>query len=418
MNKIILLLCLLCHFLTVNAQTITGRLVDHNGTELPGVRLQLYIAQNTYEATSDINGYFTFNNVLVGISEEEKLPAGYAVSDNYPNPFNPKTRIEFSLPENGNIRINVFNILGQNVIEEIDKNVTGGSSFADLELNGLPNGFYFARVVMNGKYTVTKKLILMYGSRHLSASSVLPNLHLNKSNKANKTSLVLYLDSLVASNVIIGRKTFKNLPAMESSTLNLGDMAINRYCQGIPTVAHAGKTYNTVQIGTQCWLKENLDIGNMINTSANASNNGTVEKYCYNNVAANCDKYGGFYQWNEAMAYVITPGAKGICPDGWHIPIRDEFLTLDITVNSDGNSLKAKQGFWSASGITNASGFSAIFTGNRSDDSNFFFLGTYFWASSSYLADAAIYSMYDFSNTAYLEKTTKPHGFSIRCLKN
>ncbi|HSL89900.1 MAG TPA: hypothetical protein VK870_11395 [Ignavibacteriaceae bacterium] len=60
-------------------------------------------------------------------------------------------------------------------------------------------------------------------------------------------------------------------------------MTIDRFCPGTPTVTYAGKTYNTVQIGNQCWLKENLDVGNMIIGSLNQFDNGIIEKYCYNN---------------------------------------------------------------------------------------------------------------------------------------
>src|ERR1035441_9850769 len=84
-------------------------------------------------------------------------------------------------------------------------------------------------------------------------------------------------------------------------------------CPNVATVDYAGKTYNTVAIGDQCWLKENLDIGTMINSinggtngDGNQTNNGTIEKYCYNDDPANCTKYGGLYQWNEAMQYVTT----------------------------------------------------------------------------------------------------------------
>src|SRR5665647_231898 len=110
-------------------------------------------------------------------------------------------------------------------------------------------------------------------------------------------------------------------------------------CPGTPTVTYSGKTYNTVQIGNQCWLKENLDVGTMIDSLANPGNNGIIEKYCYGNNPANCTTYGGLYQWNEAMQYVTTAGAKGICPTGWHIPDTSEFQILGTTVNN-GNELK------------------------------------------------------------------------------
>jgi len=78
-------------------------------------------------------------------------------------------------------------------------------------------------------------------------------------------------------------------------------------CPGMPTVVYGGQTYNTVQIGTQCWLKENLNIGTKIPGTQNQANNGTIEKYCYNNDEANCAIYGGLYQWNEMMQYVLRP---------------------------------------------------------------------------------------------------------------
>ncbi len=63
-----------------------------------------------------------------------------------------------------------------------------------------------------------------------------------------------------------------------------------------------GNTYNTVQIGTQCWMKENLKVGTMvdsINTGSvhsDQTNENLLEKYCYNNTLSNCDIYGGLYE--------------------------------------------------------------------------------------------------------------------------
>jgi len=86
------------------------------------------------------------------------------------------------------------------------------------------------------------------------------------------------------------------------------------------TDARDGKTYNTVLIGTQCWMRENLNIGTRIDGSQNQTDNGTIEKYCYDDLESNCDIYGGLYQWDEAMQYVTTQGVQGICPAGWHLP--------------------------------------------------------------------------------------------------
>ncbi len=69
-----------------------------------------------------------------------------------------------------------------------------------------------------------------------------------------------------------------------------------------------GQTYTTVQIGDQCWMAENLNIGEMINSGSNMTNNGVIEKYCFSNDPANCETYGGLYQWNEMMEYSTTAG--------------------------------------------------------------------------------------------------------------
>src|SRR5208283_4895597 len=88
---------------------------------------------------------------------------------------------------------------------------------------------------------------------------------------------------------------------------------INSICPS--SVVYAGKTYNTVLIGNQCWFKENLDVGTMISGSDSMKNNGTIEKYCYNDDPASCAAYGGLYQWDEAMRYSTIEGSQGICPN-------------------------------------------------------------------------------------------------------
>jgi len=64
------------------------------------------------------------------------------------------------------------------------------------------------------------------------------------------------------------------------------------------TDSRDGKTYNTVQIGDQCWFKENLNVGTRINGVQEQTDNSVIEKYCYADLESNCDIYGGLYQWH------------------------------------------------------------------------------------------------------------------------
>ncbi len=65
----------------------------------------------------------------------------------------------------------------------------------------------------------------------------------------------------------------------ESATYTI-QFATNIPCMGAPTVEYEGQTYNTIQIYSQCWLKENLNVGAMISATQSQENNNTIEKYC------------------------------------------------------------------------------------------------------------------------------------------
>jgi len=119
----------------------------------------------------------------------------------------------------------------------------------------------------------------------------------------------------------------------ESTTYTF-QFATNIPCPGTPTVEYEGQVYNTIQIFSQCWLKENLNVGGMIDGTIEQSNNGTIEKYCYNNEPDSCTKYGGLYKWDEMMQYTTQEGTRGICPPGWHLPTHEEWKVLGGAVDS------------------------------------------------------------------------------------
>ncbi|MCX6234148.1 MAG: M6 family metalloprotease domain-containing protein [Bacteroidetes bacterium] len=195
------------------------------------------------------------------------------------------------------------------------------------------------------------------------------------------------------------------------------------------TITYEGKTYNTIQIGIQCWFKENLNIGTQIDTKINQTNNGIIEKYCYNNLETNCTVYGGLYQWNEMMQYATTEEIQGICPTGWHIPSNTEWWNLSNYLGSFfvvGGLLK-ETGFehWLTpnTGATNSSGFNAIPGGlYEKQYSLFTYLTTYahFWSSSEYdTANAkGWYLQYNSNRISWSNFWVKSYGFSVRCLKD
>jgi uncharacterized protein (TIGR02145 family) len=212
-------------------------------------------------------------------------------------------------------------------------------------------------------------------------------------------------------------------------------------CAGTPTVSYGGQTYNTIQIGSQCWLKENLNNGTMISGSSDQTNNGVIEKYCYENNPANCAVYGGLYQWNEMMQYVTTTGAQGICPAGWHIPTDGDWCTITEFLYPTGDcfanywnefaggkmkttgTIQAGTGLWYDPnyGATNESGFSAVPAGYRSASGTFSYLGDngLWWSSTEDGTSSAWYrSMGYYGGYVGRDYDDKSYGFSVRCLRD
>jgi len=188
-----------------------------------------------------------------------------------------------------------------------------------------------------------------------------------------------------------------------------------------------GQTYKTVTIGSQTWLAQNM-------------NYETKNSYCYDDNPTNCSKYGRLYTWaaamdsaglwnshgkgcgNEKMCLPIYP-VRGVCPEGWHLPSKDEWNTLFKAVGDTsiaGANLKSRMG-WKDDGYgTDPFSFSALPAGMlyvKGFVEKALF--AYFWSSME-IDDGRAYNVvlyFDFDN-AYLSVNFKNYGFSVRCLKD
>jgi uncharacterized protein (TIGR02145 family) len=205
-----------------------------------------------------------------------------------------------------------------------------------------------------------------------------------------------------------------------------------------------GNVYNTVKIGTQTWMVENLKTTKYNDgTSIPVVSDGTAwtvlttPGYCfYGNDAANKTTYGALYNW-----YTLNTGK--LAPSGWHVPTDAEWTTLEnyliangynydgtTTDNRIAKSLAATTG-WTTSTNTgaigndltknNTSGFSGLSGGCRNFNGSFSNIGTYgYWWSSTegntgYAWFHALHCLSSSENKASYYKQT---GISIRCIQN
>lgn len=219
---------------------------------------------------------------------------------------------------------------------------------------------------------------------------------------------------------------------------------------GEPVSDIDGNTYNTVIIGNQCWMSENLRTtryadGTSISMGSIASTS-TAYRYYPNNDANTVNLYGYLYNWkavmhNSSSSYADPSGVQGICPDGWHIPSDAEWTQLTNYVSSQsqyacsGNSYDIAKALasttaWqnddSSEGVgndpssNNATGFSALPAGwfNRGGYSH---LGSnaVFWSSTEINSNTVCFRELQY-NISYVVSgyCDKDYGFSVRCVKD
>jgi uncharacterized protein (TIGR02145 family) len=188
---------------------------------------------------------------------------------------------------------------------------------------------------------------------------------------------------------------------------------------------YQGKVYRTVLINNQCWFRDNLNIGTMINGNTAQTDNGIIEKHCYNDEQVNCDLYGGLYQWNEMMEYAPTH-AQGICPSGWHVPTDYDWRMLSEYLGGDsisgGKMKETGFTFWATpnTGATNSSFFSGIGAGNHNAAGFDYLLRfAYIW-SSTISPPGTDYawsrSLYYNSKELYRATGNVNNSFTVRCI--
>ncbi len=169
-----------------------------------------------------------------------------------------------------------------------------------------------------------------------------------------------------------------------------------------------GKTYKTVVIGGKTWMAENLNFSK--------STDGSIvldSTFCYDDIPANCEKYGRLYQEEDAIK---------ACPSGWRIPTEEEWAAMRNTVKaefgvSDANAPLRAIGAWEDKmTATNASGFSALPSGYRTKTGIYDGEGyrACFWGENSML-----YYGWILSKQYELDKESLIRGYyaySVRCI--
>jgi uncharacterized protein (TIGR02145 family) len=202
-----------------------------------------------------------------------------------------------------------------------------------------------------------------------------------------------------------------------------------------------GNVYETIQIGEQLWMAQNLKVTHYNNgdempnlTINNDWTSASIGAYSdYDNNPTNSETYGKLYNW-----YTVND-ERGICPEGYHVPSDDEYSELEVYLGmsesetdiigfrgtNEGSKLAGNSELWNIGVLVidpefGTSGFDALPAGYRvysSGDFDTVGKHCYFWSSSENSNSHAWYrNLLYFNTRVYRNSPSKQSGFSIRCL--
>jgi uncharacterized protein (TIGR02145 family) len=171
-----------------------------------------------------------------------------------------------------------------------------------------------------------------------------------------------------------------------------------------------GKSYSTVQIGSQCWMAEDLAYGYTIDESTNQRDNCIPEKYIRNSSSV----IRNYYHWDEIMNYGISLGDQGLCPPNWHVPSEADWNTLFANYTSNAFAASPLK-------YTGFSGFDALLAGARHLNKMWDYSGFagFFWSATAHGVNKAWgHGMNAADPSVSLYPALRSNAFSVRCLRD
>ena len=346
--------------------------------------------------------------IVYGMAELSRLGWGF-----FPYSNNPGTlRFVAKVPSPTQIALKLFDLPGRLVSTEI-LNCQAGISLISFGAGRISSGVLVAE---GGGYRQGFKV--MGGSANSqnmgSVVETFPStgfsLNLSYKTDYSSGSFVFNPGDTVRFSVyhqVIYPATLTHAPLHGDSLM----VKVTRPCPGVPVVTdYDSNIYTTVQIGNQCWMRENMNATHYSDGTALVDGTGAGQISAYSEVKywfyyddspPNAPVYGRLYTWTAAVNYywaiTLPQKPQGICPVGWHIPGDDEWKTLESFLGMDPASLndcryyrgsdeggKLKEtgtSHWFPInfGATNESGFIALPGGERDLFGHFFGLRTSGW---------------------------------------
>jgi len=279
----------------------------------------------------------------------------------------------------------------------------------------------------------TESSVVQHG--HCWSTNENPTIEDNKTELGTKNTIGNFTSEL--SNLLDNTTYYVRAYATNIAGTAYGNEINFTATASVTVTDYDGNVYNTVTIGNQVWMAENLKVTHYSDGTAiplvtdnaawaNLDNNIIDKAYCYyNNSDANKDTYGALYTYAAASNGNEGGTFQGVCPTGWHLPNDTEWTELENYISNDGHSgtegtaLKSSSGWNNNGNGTDDYGFTAVPAGFRTDFEGVFGgLGNWtYWHISYRFGNACRGLYYSYS---YVDPTNHhmSGGYSVRCIKN
>ena len=285
-------------------------------------------------------------------------------------------------------------------------------------------GVYFLTASMNGQVSSVK----MVNGGNGGADEIVLNDHVGTQSTASGTQPKNAPKGTIPNPFVpgdqmkyVGYATVnglesESLPVTQAQTGSENLSLLFTPCPGAATVTDIdGNVYNTVQIGNQCWMRENLRTKRYANglsiAPGSITSTTTAYRYYPNNDQSNVSTHGYLYNWkavmgNSSSSNANPSGVQGICPNGWHVPSVAEWNQLRDYVSSQpqyvcgdlsyhiAKALASTTGWYEYEygectvgndpSTNNATGFSALPAGDYGGNYGDFGYGAYFWSTTEF----------------------------------
>ncbi|MBQ4434119.1 MAG: T9SS type A sorting domain-containing protein [Bacteroidales bacterium] len=457
-------------FGTLQAQNITLTFTGRDATSNAYVQLsRVEITDLTQGWTETLTFPDTVAILTVGTGIEENVAdATFCLSQNNPNPFNGTTNVNLMVADAGAVTLEIVDGNGKIVGTRHGTSLQPGIHQFRVSLSTA--GTYVLSARQNGKTSSIKMVCNGAGNGNSIEyiGSVSQSLQPKNDAKGNINRAFAYGDAMTYKGYaekfgmeIEGEIKAQTQILSETITLLVDYTTVpnpndGTPCPDIPTLTDIdGNTYNTVQIGYQCWMKENLRTTKYADNTGIAHGFGSSSTAAYwyypNNSFSNEATYGLLYNWkavmrNSSSSSANPSGVQGICPTGWHVPSDAEWKQMEMAVGmsqSDadtdgyrgdiaarlcGNTGWASSSNANAAGNTlatgrNSSGFSALPAGSYTYGRfGYFGNDATFWSATEATEYSSTSAKYRSLNYYYAGvhrgNSSKDNGFSVRCVRD